>query len=211
MKKLLIAVTLSLPLLASANLLTNGSFELGLTNWTTTTTAGTIYPITTPLYNVLPGAFGEIVPTDNAISQSTDAAGMRFAYFVDDLAVQTLSQSFTITSPGEYNMGFSFYVPSNGAANAGDASFFVNFAGGLTSTELVSFMPVAAWQTVNNVVNLAAGTYNFSFTFTTLGGESKDLSLDRVYVTAVPEPGTYAMFLAGLGVVGLIAMRRRQN
>ena len=29
-------------------------------------------------------------------------------------------------------------------------------------------------------------------------------------VTAVPEPGTYAMILAGLGAMGFIARRRRQ-
>ena len=28
-------------------------------------------------------------------------------------------------------------------------------------------------------------------------------------VTAIPEPGTYAMLLAGLGVIGFVANRRR--
>lgn len=34
---------------------------------------------------------------------------------------------------------------------------------------------------------------------------------DLVTVTAVPEPGTYAMLLAGLGVVGFVARRRQQR
>jgi hypothetical protein len=34
-------------------------------------------------------------------------------------------------------------------------------------------------------------------------------SLDNIYVTAVPEPGTLALLLAGLGCVGFVAHRRR--
>ncbi|MDH5338411.1 MAG: PEP-CTERM sorting domain-containing protein, partial [Rubrivivax sp.] len=35
--------------------------------------------------------------------------------------------------------------------------------------------------------------------------------IDDLYlgVAAIPEPGTYALFLAGLGVVGSLARRRR--
>jgi hypothetical protein len=38
-----------------------------------------------------------------------------------------------------------------------------------------------------------------------------DLNLAVVSVTAVPEPSTYAMLLAGLGVVGAIVKRRRRS
>ncbi len=34
-------------------------------------------------------------------------------------------------------------------------------------------------------------------------------SLDAVSVTAVPEPETYALLLAGLGAIGFVARRRR--
>ena len=33
----------------------------------------------------------------------------------------------------------------------------------------------------------------------------------RRKVNPLPEPGTYAMFLAGLGMVGLVARRRKQR
>ena len=38
-----------------------------------------------------------------------------------------------------------------------------------------------------------------------------DINLAVVSVTPVPEPSTYAMFLAGLGVVGFMVKRRRQS
>lgn len=50
---------------------------------------------------------------------------------------------------------------------------------------------------------VAAGT-----TFT-VGGLPKDLSNYRAYVSAIPEPETYAMLLAGLGLLGFLARRRQ--
>jgi hypothetical protein len=34
---------------------------------------------------------------------------------------------------------------------------------------------------------------------------------DNVTVTAVPEPETYALFMAGLGLMGFIARRRKNG
>jgi hypothetical protein len=50
---------------------------------------------------------------------------------------------------------------------------------------------------------LAAGT-----TFT-VAGLPKDLSNYRAFISAVPEPETYAMLLAGLGMLGFLARRRQ--
>ncbi|QBE62708.1 PEP-CTERM sorting domain-containing protein [Pseudoduganella lutea] len=36
-----------------------------------------------------------------------------------------------------------------------------------------------------------------------------DVAVDNITVSAVPEPGTYAMMLAGLGLVGVVARRRK--
>jgi hypothetical protein len=47
-----------------------------------------------------------------------------------------------------------------------------------------------------------------SFTSTT-GGDA-GIALDNITITPVPEPETYALMLAGLGLVGFTA-RRRSN
>lgn len=57
--------------------------------------------------------------------------------------------------------------------------------------------------------NLGAG--NYTLTFNQLGGLGNFLKVDdlRITVTAVPEPETYALILAGLSVVIFVARRRR--
>lgn len=212
MKKLLIAATLALPLLASAqNLLINGSFESGLTGWTVTQSPSTIFPISTVTYGTLPGAFGEIVPADNnPINQSPDAVGTRAAYFVDDNAVQSLSQSFTVTTGGLYNIGLSIYLPANGFSNAGEATITLVTPNGTEVAPLSTLAP-SVWFGGNVIRTLTPGNYTYSVQLATTGGVSKDLLIDRAYVAAVPEPTTYAMLLAGLGVMGLVAARRRRD
>jgi PEP-CTERM motif len=56
---------------------------------------------------------------------------------------------------------------------------------------------------------LAAGSYYYAVTGDADGPNGGSYSLTSA-VTAVPEPQTYALLLAGLGVVGFLAHRRRR-
>jgi len=59
--------------------------------------------------------------------------------------------------------------------------------------------------------NLDNGVYNFSISGLAKGGGfngTLSLTTNPVTLPPVPEPGTYALLLAGLGVVALVARRR---
>jgi hypothetical protein len=201
----------------AANLVTNGSFEDGLAGWTVGGTdpqgfppAAIFYNSATPYPN---GAFGEAVPPDNAISVSPDAVGARAAYFVSDLANnQSLTQSVFLAT-GTYKIGFSAYAPANGFGNAGDATFSGSIAGIELASYAVSEGVPLVWQAFagQRIVD-TAGNFDISFVFNTDTVPAKDVVIDRVYITrvgGVPEPSSWAMLIAGFGLVGAASRRRR--
>lgn len=51
----------------------------------------------------------------------------------------------------------------------------------------------------------------YSLIFQNAGGDNVGALLDNVSVSAVPEPETYAMLLAGLGLLGFMAGRRKES
>ena len=57
--------------------------------------------------------------------------------------------------------------------------------------------------------NLIAGTYTLRLTGTVNGSRGGSYTGFVSEVSPVPEPSTYALVLAGLGVVGFVARRRR--
>jgi hypothetical protein len=67
---------------------------------------------------------------------------------------------------------------------------------------------------VINEARLSTGAYKLKFTGTWEGEDKmRDVtggSVKLVSISPVPEPESYAMFLAGLGLVGTIALRRRK-
>jgi PEP-CTERM motif len=218
MRKLVLATLLGFPLLASAatNLITNGSFESGLANWSVTGTAPDGYPATVITYNTPTpypnGAFGEAVPTDTAVNLGPDAAGTQALYFVSDFSTEIVSQSFTVPTSGLYTFGLDVYLPANGFANAVNATFGIKLGSiNLGTFPLSSFAPTA-WTPGTTAVNLVAGVYNVALSFNSDGKPAKDIVIDKVYlISSVPEAGTPAMLLAGLAGIGFVAARRRSN
>jgi hypothetical protein len=133
--------------------------------------------------------------------------------------------------------GNGSYVDLDGTTlNSGLFSNNVNLVGGTTytlsfdlagshrgSTETVNvnFGSTAASYSLDSADPFSTRTLNFtpgsdgsySFSYLNVGGDNVGVLLDNVSVSvsAVPEPETYAMLLAGLGLVGFISRRRRKT
>jgi len=208
---------LSAPAFAG-NQLTNGSFEDGFNGWTLGGVSDDGYPPVVIEYNQSSGyptgAFGEVIPADDAVSPSPDAVGNHGVYFVADLAhPQTLSQLVNIVNGTMYEFGFDVYVPFNGSRNANDATFSAVVGGDNFASFAASSLTPGTWLHYDAIgFASGTGTVSFDFSFTSFGVPAKDFVIDKVYfgTPGVPEPASWAMMLGGFGLVGG-AMRSRRR
>jgi PEP-CTERM motif len=204
MKKLLAVAALSLPVLASAQI-ANPGFETGdFTGWTVS--QGNFPSKSEPASIIsTPGAvYGEAVP-------AAPAGGSFALYFVQDGDAQTVSQTTNLAA-GLYDWSVSWYLPANGLANPADAHLHLSLGGNVVWTEHITAGDAAqSWVTVSGQAALPAN-FAVAFSFSSDGSAgvaAKDIVVDNITVTAVPEPESFALMAAGLAAVGFLARRRR--
>lgn len=128
------------------------------------------------------------------------------------------------------------YIDLDGSSSdAGVFSKALTLTGGVTYS--ASFQLAGSQRNFTESVNVSFGTASASFTYgrftpfttstllftpTTTGSyllsfsepgasNNEGLLLDNVSVTAVPEPSTYALMLAGIGAIGFLSRRRRRG
>ncbi len=127
--------------------------------------------------------------------------------YVELDTTDNMSMKQTVTGSGLYELSF-WYSAREGRA-AGDNG--LDFTFGSLSGSLLGGVAGAAsgnvWQHYTGLVTLSGPT---DLIFSATGfSTSYGASLDNVSVTAVPEVETYAMLLAGLGLMGTIVRRRK--
>jgi choice-of-anchor C domain-containing protein len=188
---------------AASNLITNGSFESNGANFTS-------------------GSFATFAAGSNALTGWTitgDSVDLINAYW-------TPSQGhFSLDLSGEYDgaiaqtfttvIGQKYLVSFDMAGNPADTSDTIKFLHvGLSQQPLYTFdtaersLSNMGWRTKSFVFQ-AVGTQS-TLHFAGSQDSAYGVALDNISVTAVPEPETFAMLLAGLGLVGVVARRKRQ-
>ncbi|MFT3986274.1 carbohydrate binding domain-containing protein [Aestuariivirga sp.] len=196
--------------MASASIVTNGGFETGdLTGWTyagSGTTPGIgITVLTTGGSNTT--GYGDAVP---------NYEGTHAAFFVDDNAQESISQSVALSGGQQYTLSFALYATASGAANPFSftlaSSVGADVLSSLTNSSSTTDVPVGVWTLYTYVFTVAAtDSYQLSMNFSSGATPSKDVLIDAVDISAVPLPAGVVLLGSGLAAAfGAGAVRRRK-
>lgn len=124
-------------------------------------------------------------------SSSVTFAGLGVSYF-----------GFYMGSPDDYNS-----VTLTTASGSGN----LTLNGTQMAAAYIPPLPSNGNQTVGFYMNFFAGNMDPIIKVTFASSQDAFESDNHSYITAVPEADTYAMLLAGLGLVGVVARRRKQR
>ena len=154
-----------------------------------------------------------------AVSITVSAVAAHAANYSFDTLSNTQSKSVDVS--GVFSDTFTFTLPStfsgvNGSYLAFDyaSDLTANFSFGTGSSTLVSGVTLSS-NTSAAGIDIASYSHKFNLTggktyWFTLAGSATDASY-TVTLAPVPEPETYALMLAGLGLLGVAARRRKSK
>lgn len=230
-KSSIVVIALSLLTTGNAMAITNGNFSNGLSGWNmagdVAVQSGAVIMTTASLgfQDDFPEAAGAFNASGHdAVSSSTleSFSGLTAgALDGNDFAYEgsALKQTFSVNAGDKLSFDWNFFT--NEAANASPDFAFFSINGVLTklasSANATNASVPYAFSTGKSTFSqtfTSAATVSLAFGVTDVTdyNVTSALWLDNVAVTsvaAVPEPTTYAMMLAGLGLLGAIAKQRR--
>lgn len=191
---------------ASAATLVNGSFEAG--------------------GDIAPGSFRTVASGNNTTIAGWTVGGAGVDYIgtywqaadgnrsidLSGANAGSISQSFATVIGQAYKVAFSLSGNPDGglgtkiatAAATGFAPASFTYTVGSANSRVNML-----WDRVFYTFRAAATTTNLSFTSGT--STAYGPAIDDVSITAVPEPAMWLTMIAGMGMVGVVARRRRRN
>jgi hypothetical protein len=180
----------------------NGTFASGLTDWTAGGT-GTTPGIGVTAINLGPNAtpYGDNIPYIDGTSTG--------AYFVDDNAVESLTQGITLAADTTYDLTFDLFPTLSGAGN--EFNFLLmDSVGAIASSSFGNADLTAGVWTPETLVFTtgAANNYNLVFNYTSGPTPAKDVVLTNVGISAVPEPSSFILLGSGLLAAAGVVRRR---
>ncbi len=159
----------------------------------------------------------KLLPCLAAVALTLGVAGANAAVgSCDDPLKSGIGQRFCLEqfgdlSAGAYNVSFEYQAEKFAGNNDKSLSFgflFGSQEGSFTRGLLSDSTTSTGWNTYSFVTQ-AAGDAGLLFALRGVPGSNFGVSLQNIQVAAVPEPGTYAMLLAGLGALVFMGRRRR--
>ena len=183
----------------AANLVTNGSFEDTGFNLQAGSYCYLNGPYACGSVNGWTGAFPLMASNSGPWGNPNTPAG---DFLIGIQGTSHAEQALTLAA-GTYTL--SWIDAGRGNYGGPTETYQVSVGGNVLSTESVNYG--AGW-TAKSLTFTTAGNTTLSFS----GQTNYDATafIDKVSVTtAVPEPETYAMLMAGLGLLGFIARRRK--
>lgn len=213
---------------AAPNLVANGSFEAGNTLFSSSYTyaGGNAFE---GQYNVLSNPYpwnGQFV----SIGDHTSGSGLMMVANGSPVSGAVVWQSQSISISASTNYFFEAFVNnvccqnfSFGPGSESILEFSLSFNGGgaiSLGTITTNLALAGAWEGLStNYLSGSAGNVVLSLVNRNTNPGGNDFAVDDIFfgtestvnLAPVPEPETYAMMLAGLGLIGLIARRREQK
>lgn len=199
------SILLTLSGMASAdNLVVNGDFSAGNSGFTSG------YQYASPMYwQPTHYSTGALVFADHTGSDVDSLLMVDGAYNATTVVWQ---ETFSVAPNTDYQFDAWARSVMRGAGPVITLDFTAN--GSSLGTLTLTNYPDDLWQSFSSVWNSGASTSLTLRVFDLQTNNSvpgNDFALDDISLSPVPETDTWAMFLAGLGVIGLVAARGRPH
>jgi hypothetical protein len=214
---------------AQANLVANGSFEAGNTQFSSGYSYSPGGNGTEGQYTVRSNPYpwnGSFV----SIGDHTSGSGSMMVANGSPVSGSVVwqSQSISILASTNYffesfvnNVCCSTFTYGPGSESILEFSLSLNGGGPISlGTITTDYALAGTWEGLStNYFSSSAGNVVLSLVNRNTNAGGNDFAVDDIYfgtrstvnVTPVPEPETYAMMLAGLGLLGVVARRRKQK